>query len=239
MASMAESIDSLVYVGFGIFLLIIVLSLSYQSSQTAVQNLQLSSGQSLQFGGNSANAVNDVVTNTLSITLTGATGWITTGHPLTISITGNQLNAGATNALFATFSAAQTQTFTITSPTSPQTLTTTTGNFYNITAVTLTGIGGEAFPSIGVTVTQTFNSAVHGSAPAAFVVNTITASSTYLYTTNNGVIANETTYTGQLPNTFGGALQLAVFALVFIAVLLAVLGALRPGGVGPSGGFLG
>jgi len=51
---------------------------------------------------------------------------------------------------------------------------------------------------------------------------------------------NFTKYAGPLPNTFGGALQLAVFALVFIAVILAVVGALRGGsGAGTSGGFLG
>ena len=54
-----------------------------------------------------------------------------------------------------------------------------------------------------------------------------------------GASMNFTTYAGPLPNTFGGALQLAVFALVFIAVILAVLGALRGGRVGTSGGLLG
>jgi len=54
-----------------------------------------------------------------------------------------------------------------------------------------------------------------------------------------GASVNFTKYAGPLPNTFGGALQLAVFALVFIAVILAVLGALRGGGIGTSGGMLG
>jgi hypothetical protein len=55
-----------------------------------------------------------------------------------------------------------------------------------------------------------------------------------------GVAANYTKYAGPLPNTFGGALQLAVFALVFIAIILAIVGALRGGGsMGVSGGFLG
>ena len=60
------------------------------------------------------------------------------------------------------------------------------------------------------------------------------------YGTGSGVYANYTKYAGPLPNTFGGALQLAVFALVFIAIILAIVGALRGGGgVGVSGGFLG
>ena len=55
-----------------------------------------------------------------------------------------------------------------------------------------------------------------------------------------GVALNYTKYTAPLPNTFGGALQLAVFALVFIAIILAIVGALRGGGsMGVSGGFLG
>jgi hypothetical protein len=63
---------------------------------------------------------------------------------------------------------------------------------------------------------------------------------TTTYGTQLGVAANYTKYAGPLPNTFGGALQLAVFALVFIAIILAIVGALRGGGsVGVSGGFLG
>ena len=54
-----------------------------------------------------------------------------------------------------------------------------------------------------------------------------------------GVYTNYSNYAGPLPNTFGGALQLAVFALVFIAIILAIVGALRGGGgVTVSGGFL-
>ena len=57
---------------------------------------------------------------------------------------------------------------------------------------------------------------------------------------NYGYAANYSKYAGPLPNTFGGSLQLAVFALVFIAVILAVVGALRgEGSSGFSGGFLG
>lgn len=60
------------------------------------------------------------------------------------------------------------------------------------------------------------------------------------YGSSSGVAKNFSTYAGPLPNTFGGALQLAVFALVFIAIILAIVGALRGGGgVGTSGGFLG
>jgi hypothetical protein len=58
--------------------------------------------------------------------------------------------------------------------------------------------------------------------------------------TLSGITSNYTMYAGPLPNTFGGALQLAVFALVFIAIILAIVGALRGGGaIGQSGGFIG
>ena len=60
------------------------------------------------------------------------------------------------------------------------------------------------------------------------------------YGASSGVATNYSKYAGPLPNTFGGALQLAVFALVFIAIILAIVGALRGGGsIGASGGFLG
>ena len=59
------------------------------------------------------------------------------------------------------------------------------------------------------------------------------------YGTLSGVYTNFTKYSGPLPNTFGSSLQLAVFALVFIAVILAIVGSLRGrGGGGASGGFL-
>jgi hypothetical protein len=59
------------------------------------------------------------------------------------------------------------------------------------------------------------------------------------YGVNSGVAANFTKYAAPLPNTFGSSLQLAVFALVFIAVILAIVGSLRGRNVGGvSGGFL-
>lgn len=59
------------------------------------------------------------------------------------------------------------------------------------------------------------------------------------YGANSGVYKNYTTYAGNMPNTFGSSLQLAVFALVFIAVIIAIVGSLRGGGrTGTSGGFL-
>lgn len=59
-----------------------------------------------------------------------------------------------------------------------------------------------------------------------------------LYTASSGVYKNYTTYAGPLPNTFGSALQLAIFALVFIAVIVAIVYALR-GRDNGNGGFLG
>jgi hypothetical protein len=76
-------------------------------------------------------------------------------------------------------------------------------------------------------------------ATASWACNTLKADGTCAAANViSGVPANFTKYAGALPNTFGGSLQLAVFALVFIAVILAVVGALRGGGAGTSGGIL-
>lgn len=57
------------------------------------------------------------------------------------------------------------------------------------------------------------------------------------YTANSGVYKNYTTYIGPLPNTYGNVLNLVIFALAFIAVILAIIMALR-GTTGRSGSFL-
>lgn len=57
------------------------------------------------------------------------------------------------------------------------------------------------------------------------------------YSTTSGVYKNYTTYVGPLPNTYGNVLNLVIFALAFIAVILAIVLALRGAG-GRSGGFL-
>lgn len=56
------------------------------------------------------------------------------------------------------------------------------------------------------------------------------------YGANSGVAANFTKTSGPLVNTYGNNLNLVIFALVFIAIITAILIALDRRG---SGGFLG
>ena len=57
--------------------------------------------------------------------------------------------------------------------------------------------------------------------------------------TPTGAGQNFSTYGSPIANTFGGALQLAVFALVFVVIIIAVLTSLKTSsGQGGTGGFL-
>lgn len=60
------------------------------------------------------------------------------------------------------------------------------------------------------------------------------------YGASAGVVSNYTTNAGNINNTYGTNTNLAVFALVFITIIIAVLLGIRSGkiGGGGSGGFL-
>jgi hypothetical protein len=109
----------------------------------------------------SSNALTTNGANTLTLTLGGAFGWISTSTPITVSVTGNSVSTYSTNNLNtkATPGPLQTQTFTVTNGLSAtNTLTTTTGNFYNITSISLGfgGLGYKASPSITASVQESF-----------------------------------------------------------------------------------
>ena len=153
---------------------------STSTTSVQVSNLGGSVASSSSFSI-SANAINDTESgsNTLQLSLSGSYSWISGTHPLSVAITGNSITTPASNTVYAVPGAAQTQTYSITSATTPQTLSSTAGNFYNITAITLSGLtGNPASPSITATITQTFNGVAHNSAPASYATNTITASTT-------------------------------------------------------------
>ena len=57
--------------------------------------------------------------------------------------------------------------------------------------------------------------------------------------TLSGVVTNYTTNGGGLTNTYAGNLNLAIFALVFITIIVAVLLGIKTANFGQSGGFLG
>ena len=251
MASISESMDQIIYVGIGIFVLVLILSVTYQGYGTAAQTQlsQISTTLTQTATTNSVtystanSAANMVAPNALTITLGGTTGGISGANPLTVKITGVLVSSYATNLIVAVAgSSVVTQTYTLTNAIPATQTLNSTGNFYTINTIVLTGETALASPSITAKVTQTFLSG-NGLMPwTSNYVNSITANGITLVAAGGGLGAQEnfTTYSGPLPNTFGSALQLAVFALVFIAVILAVVGALRGGtGGGSSGGFLG
>lgn len=241
MATVAESMDQIIYVGIGIFVLILILSLNYQGYAVSSNQIVLRYGQVSATNASTASgsALYIKAANTLSVTFTGAYTWIGATTPVTLTLTGNLVNAYATNAAAANSIGLETQVFTINSPTATQTLGVNAGNFYNLQTITLSGVYGAASPSITATVTESYNQIVTGS--NTVTTNTIVGSDIVSVSLGSqpGVVSNYTLYAGPLPNTFAGALQLAVFALVFIAIILAIIGALRGGQVaGTSGGFL-
>ena len=252
MASISEAMDQIIYVGVAIFILILLLSFSYNGLGTA-GNIQLQQGgfQVIQQGTTKSQGAFDfnVLSNSVILeNIGGSDSWISVTTPLYITVTGETVTTVATNTVIAVNSVGfTTLTFVVNSISTPITLT-TSGNFYSINTITLTTPYGattlptSAYPSITANVAQVYYAVKENSAPVTFSGNTQAANeiANVILGPQYGAYANFSTYGSPLPNTFGGALQLAVFALVFIAVILAVVGALRGGGIGASsGGFLG
>ena len=240
MASISESMDQIIYVGIGLFVLVLILSIDYNGyGISASQQLQTSGYTITQQGTqNSLASVNMVAANTLSIVaFNGMTSWIGAGNPLTVTVTGLSIATYATGGgvtAQAIPGASNTLTFQVTSTSAPVTLT-ASSQFYSINTITLSGFAGTsgASPDVGVTLQQASNTLAG--------TPTITANeiANVLLGTSYGAYSNFSTYGNNSINAFGGAIQLAVFALVFIAVILAVVGALKGGSGGGSGGFLG
>lgn len=250
MASISESMDQIVYVGIGIFVLILILSIDYSGYGISNQATLLSTGFSVQTHTTtqSQGAFDfNVLSNSLVLTaLGGTTSWISASNPLYIDVSGLTVQTVATNTVQAVPSSAQTTlSFSITSSAVPQTLT-TSANFYSINSIKLYIPGPNelpptAAPGMTATVNQLYYAVTYLSHPVTYSGNSQTANkiSNVLVGAQIGAYYNYSNYGDNGINAFGGALQLAIFALVFIAVILAVLGALRGGGTVASGGFLG
>jgi hypothetical protein len=247
MASVSESMDEIIYVGVGIFILILLLSLSFQGYGASKNILNTTYQPSIlsnsNTGATTANQFNANTVNSLILTCTGtACSWPTASAPLTVKVTGNVITTYATNAVYAAALGRVSNTFTVTSSVlTPVTLGSNAGDFYNFSAINVSGalLSTQAAPGATWTVSEGMLTTTHGSVPAAYYSNSISESQTLgVYAGVPGAVNNFTTYAGPLPNTFGGALQLAVFALVFIAVIVAIVGSLRGRGTGVSGGFL-
>lgn len=252
-----KSMDDVIYVGIGVFIIVLLGLMIYYgygvgNNQLKLQNPAIVSATTSTASANNQNAIlaNTILTgftltngNVITLSCSGSCAWLN-GNSTQVTISGwaiNNANAGATNTIFANTIAQESQTFTVTNSLStPVTVTTQTGNFFTINSVTisLTSIAqlNAAYPSMTFTAAETTNSVTHGSAPAAFGTNTITGSTAYTLALA-GVSSNFTTYVGQLPNTYGNVLNLVIFALAFIAVILAIVLALKGTGR-KSGGFM-
>lgn len=144
----------------------------------------------------SNNAITSNGANTLTLTLSGSYKWVNPSNPLTISVTGNSISTYATNNLLtrAVAGVTETQTFTLTSNSSPtNVLTTTTGNFYNISKISL------GFGTVGYLTTPSISASVAQSYYQANTLNTNSITGNVIYTTgqsqavaNYGAVGNAT-----------------------------------------------
>ena len=237
-AGIEKGVDILIAVGIGVFVLVVILSLLYQgyaTTKTQINNNlnNLVTGQGTTTP--SVNATYDTATNSLTLKLTGKTAWISATSPLSITLTGNEITTYATNSVAASSTSSQTQTYSITTNTSPQTLGTNAGNFFNIQTIKISGQTASAYPSFGVNVSQSYTQEVTGS-------NTLTTNTIFAATsgtaslTQPGVTSNFSTNGSGLSNTYGSNLGLAIFVLVMAVIILVVILALRSKG---GSGFLG
>ena len=168
----------------------------------------------------SANAINDSAANTITLTLSGSYSWISATHPLTISITGNQISPYASNTAYATPTNALTLTYRTTSNATTQTMFTNQG-FYNITQVKLSGVTGFAVPSITATVSESFLGVAHGSAPETYATNTITAKNVSTITSATAVQQFDST--GTANTTVINFIPIVVL-VALIVIILALFG---------------
>ncbi|MDE1871699.1 MAG: polysaccharide deacetylase family protein [Candidatus Micrarchaeota archaeon] len=123
-----------------------------------------------------SNPANDIAAaNELILNLSGSFSWISSQNSLIVSVTGNSVGTYSTsNVALAAPGSIETQTFTVTSNAALQTLTTTTGNFYNITQVSLDSPNNHgANPSLNGIVIEEYTSSF-----APNTVNSINATTT-------------------------------------------------------------
>ena len=192
----------------------------------------------------STNAVGIIAANTISVTFTGDYANFSSATPLTLTITGNQVNAYATNTVYATQGTGITQTYTITSPTATQTLTSTQGNFFNISSVTLSSPSPSFIVgTVGAAITETYLGATHGSVPWANTVVTTTASGTLntaaqkiAGATPSSIYTSLVAYLVTLAN-FVGIIILLVIIMIVILVIYALFAPIGGVSMGTGNGI--
>jgi hypothetical protein len=227
-----EGMDALIGIGIGVFVLIIFLIMAYSAAVSSTQSLSSSLGtfsatNTLNPKTVAPFANNDVGSgsNTLVVNLAGSYGWISSAYPITITITGNSISSYATNTAYATPGPLQTQKYTLTGATTPQTLSSTAGNFFNISAILVSGVTPAAYPNMNVQIVQTYNAVAYGSVPASYATNTLSANDILTITlpAQYGIVENMSLNTQTPINTFGSNVVLVIFALVLIVIVIAVL----------------
>ena len=240
-----KAVGILIALGVGVFIINLLLALNYSGyasthNQLATQYAKLINTNTTSVLSHNAMNITALASNSITLVCSGSCGWISATTPLSVSITGNSVSSFATNTAVATPGVAETQTFSVTSGTGTQTLTSTTGNFFNITQVLLSGMTAGAADTMTIVVTQTYNAVTPSSVPIAYFTNTITANAvTTTYAGEApGAVANYSNNAGGNANTYGQNINLAIFALIFITIIVAVLLGIKSGKITGEGGFL-
>lgn len=238
-----EGLNLLIWMGIAVFVIALIVALNYSGQAQSGKSLLTQSGfkvtnQSTTLSGN-APAVNDMGPNALVLTaIGGSTTWISASNPLLVTVTGCPITTYAANTNGAVCSGSSSNTYKVTSTTTPTTLD-ANGAVYKTLNVTLSNLYGNsgAVPSVTVTLQEQFLGA--NSVVGNFVSNTLVANMIANVATGTayGAYTNYTTNAGNLNNTFGTNINLAVFALVFIIIVLIVLLVVRNKS-GSSGGYL-
>lgn len=170
-------------------------------------------------GTNSLNANTITAANTLNLALSGSYSWISASNPLTVAVTGNSVSSysNGVGVNTATAGTVTTETFTVTSPAASQSLgTATSGNFFNITAVKLTGVDSAAAPSITATVTEYVATNGLSFGPTSISAhNTSTVVATAAYNATHNGLKGVNTFASYLP-----LIALVIVASILIGIVL-------------------
>jgi hypothetical protein len=248
-----KGIDLVIILGLTVFVVMIIVALNYSGNGTVNKTLlqqggfgtfnrtTTASGPALDF-----NSVNPATGNDLEIdVLSGATSWISPTNPLLVTVTGYAVGSYASNQIQATQGAVLSNTFTVTSTTTPIVLCTLCGNWVSINTITLssqglTALPGAAYPGIAITMDEDFANTLYLSHPAAGGTNTITANEIANVVLGNayGAQLNYSSTGGAISNTYATNANLLIFAMLLIIVLLAVMMAIRGGVNQNSGGMM-
>jgi hypothetical protein len=179
------------------------------------------------YSTSSANSINSILIvgiNTITLSLSANTTWITPTTPLTLTLGGDKVETYGTNLVHAAPGAYQTKSYTIYAASC--TLASHTGDFYNITSVTLSGVPHGFYPGTIATVTESYAGASFAQVPwSSNTANTLTAVGYYTVTpTIATTIAGNGTSALSSISTWFTILGIVFIAAVVIGLLLYAFG---------------